>query len=115
MGSLSLAAAKGYPTVAPFDEDEKRHRRQIAEVVGNLMNGKSNNTGSVTLTANAATTTLSDARIGANSTILLMATTANAAGALATTYFTAFGDGSCTVNHANNAQTDRTFRYAVIG
>lgn len=115
MGSLALAAAKGYPTVSPFDEDEARHRRQIAEVVGNLMNGKSNNTGSVTLTANAATTTLSDARIGANSTILLMATTANAAGALATTYFDNFLDGSCRVNHANNAQADKTFRYAVIG
>lgn len=114
MGSLALASGRGYPTVSLTD-DEELLRRQIVEVVNNLMNGKSNNTGSFTITANAATTTLSDARIGANSTILIMPTTSNAAGALASTYFDTFGDGSCTVNHANNAQADRTFRYAVIG
>lgn len=115
MGSLAIATGAGFPAVETFNEDEKAHRRAIALVLNNVIQGKLNNTGSFTITANVATTTLSDARIGANSTILLMATTANAAGALATTYFSGFGDGSCTVNHANNAQVDRTFRYAVIG
>lgn len=115
MGSLAQASGAGFPAPKTFDEDEARHRRELALVVQNILQGKTNNVGSLTLTANAAATTLSDKRIGANSSILLMATTANAAGALATTYFTAFGDGTCTVNHANNAQTDRTFRYAVIG
>lgn len=115
MGSLALATGKGFLSVEPYNDDEKAHRRALAIVLNNAMQGKLNNTGTLTLTANAASTTLTDARIGANSTILLMATTANAAGALATTYFSGFVDGSCTVNHANNAQVDRTFRYAVIG
>ncbi len=38
--------------------------REISEVVNNLMNGKSNNTGTITLnTGNATTTTLVDERI----------------------------------------------------
>lgn len=111
----SLATQGGYPGVSTFDEDEGRHRRQLAIVVNNLNNGKMNNTGTLTLTANAATTTLTDSRLGPFSTVLLMSTTANAAGALATTYFDTFADGSCTVHHANNAQVDKTFKYAVIG
>lgn len=115
MGSLATAAGKGYPGVSPYDDDEGRHRRQLAVVVNNLLQGRANNTGSFTVTANAATTTLTDSRIGANSVILPMPTTAHAAAELATLYFDTFANGSCVVNHANNAQADRTFRYAVIG
>lgn len=115
MGSLATAAGMGFPAVSPFDDDEARHRREIASVLNNVVQGKLNNVGTLTLTANAASTTLTDARIGAKSTVLLMPTTANAAGALTTTYFDTFSDGSCTVHHANNAQADKTFRYAVVG
>jgi len=46
--------------------------RVISEVVNNLVEGKSNNTGEVTLaTGNATTTTIYDERIGYNSIILL--------------------------------------------
>lgn len=46
--------------------------RAVAEIVNNIMDGKTNNTGSVTLaTGGASTTTITDARIGANSVILL--------------------------------------------
>jgi len=45
--------------------------REISEVVNNLVNGKSNNTGVLTLaTGGASTTTLYDERIGYNSVIL---------------------------------------------
>ncbi len=115
MGSLALASTRMYLAVSPFNEDEAAHRREIASVLNNAMQGKLNNTGTMTQTANAATTTLTDPRIGANSAILLMPHTANAAAALAVTYFTAFADGSCTMNHANNAQVDKTFTYVVVG
>lgn len=47
--------------------------RQISEVVNNIMNGKTNNTGTVTLaTGNATTTTLYDERISADSKIVLI-------------------------------------------
>lgn len=53
----------------PFGGDQ----RAVAEVVNNIMDGKTNNTGTVTLaTGNATTTTLTDARIGIDSVILLV-------------------------------------------
>jgi hypothetical protein len=58
--------------------------REISEVVNNLVEGKSNNTGEITLSAGGATTTtINDERIGFNSVILLMPTTSSAA---STTY-----------------------------
>lgn len=47
--------------------------REISEVVNNLMNGKSNNTGTITLnTGNATTTTLYDERISEDTKIVLI-------------------------------------------
>ena len=47
--------------------------REISEVVNNLMNGKSNNTGTITLaTGNATTTTLVDERISVYTKIVLI-------------------------------------------
>jgi hypothetical protein len=89
--------------------------RKVVDVVNRIMDGKINATGDLTLTANAASTALADMRITPNSCILLMPTTANAATALATTYVSARTEESATVTHANNAQTDRTFRYAILG
>jgi len=114
MGSLSQSTGAGYLGVKTFDEDEARHRREIAGVLNNVLSGKLNNSGSLTLTANAATTTVSDQRIGSNSVILLMPTTANASAALGGLYFDTFDNGFCTAHHANNAQTDRSFRYVVF-
>ena len=53
----------------PFGGDQ----RAVAEIVNGIMNGKTNNTGLVTLaTGNATSTTITDARIGIDSTILLI-------------------------------------------
>lgn len=53
--------------------------RQVAEVVNNLVEGKSNNTGEFTLnTGFATTTTITNERIGVNSVILLMPASDNA-------------------------------------
>jgi hypothetical protein len=57
--------------------------RQVAEIVNNLVEGKSNNTGEITLAASGATsTTINDERIGFNSVVLLMPITANAANSI---------------------------------
>jgi hypothetical protein len=59
----------------PFGSDQ----RGVAEVVNGIMNGKTNNTGTVTLaTGNATTTTITDARIGIDSVILLAPSSAAA-------------------------------------
>ncbi len=80
----SLAVGKGNSD-APYIEDEKEHRRTLANVVLNLLNGKSNNHGTITLTANAATTAVTFDKAGVNSKITLSPTT----GALGTPTITA--------------------------
>lgn len=91
--------------------------RRVREIVNNVLIGKINCTVEFTLTASAATSTLSDKRIGKYSVILFNPRTANAAadaqgGAF---YTNAPGDGSVVVNHPNNANADKTFRVAIIG
>jgi hypothetical protein len=91
--------------------------RQVAAVVNRVAQGKLNCTGSVTLAAGAAGTVVNDPRATAASVILLMPLTANAAAELGngTVFVSARGKGSFTLTHANNAQSDRTFDFAVIG
>jgi len=67
--------------------------RSVAEIVNNLVEGKSNNTGEITLaTGNATTTTISDERIGYNSIILL--TPISAAAGSDTVPYGAFQDST---------------------
>ncbi len=89
--------------------------RQIAEVVNRTIDGKLNSTGSVTLTASATSTVVAEARSGPDSVVLFMPTTANAAAELATMFVSSRGKQTFTITHANNGQTDRTFKYVVIG
>jgi hypothetical protein len=98
----------------------RRHTQQIAESLLNAMAGKINAVfASFTLTANVASTTLSDARLTTASWIDFDPLTANAAAekAAGTLYVTSANrsKGSFVVTHANNAQTDRTFRVLIIG
>ena len=87
---------------------------QVANVVNQLVDGKSNNFGTFTLTASATSTAVSDLRAGSNSIILFTPMTANAATAVATTYISARAKQSFTITHSNNSQNDRTFTYIVI-
>lgn len=58
-----------FRTLPPFGGDQ----RAVAEIVRGIMDGKTNNTGTITLaTGNATTTTLYDERIGYDSVILLV-------------------------------------------
>lgn len=84
-------------------------------VLNNAVSGKLNVVGELTLLANAATTTLTDPAITRASFVGLMPMTANAASALASLYFDQTDSGSVVVRHANNALTDRRYRYVVIG
>lgn len=115
MGSLSQASGRRYPGVEPSNTDQGAWLTRIAAVLNGALSGKLNNNGTVTLTANAASTTMTDSRIGSNSVIALMPTTSNAAAALATTYFDTFATGSCVIHHANDAQTDKTFGFTITG
>jgi hypothetical protein len=89
------------------------------EVLQALRNGKSENVAEVTLTANAASTTITDIRVSPQSVLSWHPRTANAAAELAngTMYVTDanLANGSYTITHANNPQVDRVFRVAIIG
>ena len=66
-----------------------------------------------TLTANAASSTLSNAAIRPTSSFSPVARTANAAGAVAGLYHDTPTLGQVVWNHANNAQADKTFRITI--
>lgn len=101
-----------YRTLPPFGGDQ----RQVAEVVRGLMNGKSNNTGEITLTAGGATsTTLNDERIGAESVIIFSPLTSSAAGLVGSLYVSARNQGSATLTHAANSASDRKYAYIIVG
>ena len=90
--------------------------REISEVTNGVLNGKTNNTGNVTLNASSATTTtISDERIGYNSIILLMPTAANAVASLTNVYVSARTKGSATLTHSANTNTDKTYGYIIVG
>jgi hypothetical protein len=93
--------------------------KKIVLSLQQLAAGRSNAVGSVTLTANAATTTVADDNCSAESAIYLMPTTANASAekGAGTIYIAAATvlNKSFVITHANNAQTDRIFRYAIVG
>lgn len=99
--------------LAPLETNQ----RKINTSINNMLDGRSDNYGTVTLTASATTTTVatSGLKVSANSVILLSPKTANAAAALASTYVSAVGNGTFTLTHANNSQTDRTFGFVWIG
>jgi hypothetical protein len=85
--------------------------------VRELFEGRSNTVGRFTLTANAASTTVTAANCGVGSTVLLTPTSAHAAAEVGngTIYVSAVANGSFTLTHASNSQADRTFLYAALG
>jgi hypothetical protein len=99
-----------FRTVQPQGTDE----RDMASVVRGLMDGKSNNTGSVTIAvAGATTTTINDVRIGYDSVILISPVTVGASGYAY--YISANTKGSATITHAANVVAGITFKYIVVG
>lgn len=95
------------------EKDPKNIIRSIRE----LASGRSNAVGSVTLTASTTTTTVTDINCAAGSVPILTPTTANASAEIGagTIYISAVANKSFTITHASNSQTDRTFKYAILG
>jgi hypothetical protein len=89
----------------------------IVNTLNDVVDGRSNNVGQVTLAAGATTTQVNYQPCSVSSMIGLSPLTANAAAALSTTYVAAAStlNGSFIITHLNNAQVDRTFRFATIG
>lgn len=104
------------PRVPEFMPDDREHRRQLARAVNEHAAGRLDNTLEVTLADGAATTTVTDSRISILTVAAFMPMTANAAAEIgAGGMYATCENGEMTINHANNGQTDRTFRVAFVG
>ena len=98
---------------SPVESDPYRIVRAIRE----LFEGRRNTTGTVTLAANTASTVVAHVNFGSASVPHLTPQTANAAAEIGngTLFVSARANGSFTLAHANNAQSDRTFLYSFDG
>jgi hypothetical protein len=106
-----MAAYRGYRAI-PANEGWGFLARGI---VNRMMRGKLNVGGEVTLTPGAASTLVLDDQICSSSVIVLAPMSASAANAILSTWLSAPETGRILVNHAIGAETDRTFRYIVMG
>lgn len=93
--------------------------KQLSRKINSVMDGKTNNVGVLTLTANSTTTvvTFADGKIGIDTVISLSPTTANAAGAIGGLYLSGrdVAAKTATFTHANTAAVDKTFSYVLVG
>ena len=94
--------------------------REVATAVNQALRGKINSVGTVTLTHDAASTTVNNAFVGDASAIFLFPQTAHAgaelaAGGLYIDPANYVSKESFAITHANNSQTDRTFSYVILG
>ena len=94
----------------PLNSSGKNDDRKIAQVVNGLLKGQANDLLDVTLTANAAVTTVTDQRLGVSSQLAFMARTAHAAAIKASIYVDGQTTGKALVHHTNTANTDQDFR-----
>lgn len=97
-----------------LSSDEK-NQQVINDAIRQLQQGRSNAVGTVTLTANAASTVVTAPNCGPNSAVFLFPRTANAAAIVAATYVSAVVAGSFTVTHTNSATADKTFYWVALG
>ena len=90
--------------------------RTVSRIVNEILAGKINSTGTVTLATSTTTTVVSDFRCSIESTVLFQPTTANAATAYASVAFYAVAAAqSFTINHASATETNRTLNYVLLG
>jgi hypothetical protein len=99
-------------TLSPGERDPFR----IVLAVRQLTEGRSNATGTLTLAADVANTTVSAPNCGPGSAVFLFPATAAAAPALATTFVAPINvtAGQFVVSHLED-DTDRTFFYVCLG
>jgi hypothetical protein len=91
--------------------------QRIVDAVMQLVEGRQNSIGDVTLRANQATTVVAFPNCSKDCRVFLFPQTANAAAALATTYILKANilQRSFIITHASNAQSDKTYSFLCAG
>ena len=93
----------------------ERDLSKYAIAIQQLEQGRMNAAGNFTITPSATTTVVEAQNCGEASEVQITAKTANAAAALSTTFVSVVANGSFTVTHASNSQTDRIFGFVCLG
>lgn len=101
-------------SVAVIPPDEKDPSR-LAFVIRQLCEGRSNATGSVTVISNVASTVVSAVNCAAGSAVFLFPASSTAASTMAVTYVTNVIKNQFTLNHASDANTNKTWYWVALG
>lgn len=90
---------------------------KIVATINQLCQGRNNATGTVTLAAGVTTTVVQAPNCATGASVLLTPLTAHASleDAAGGRYVSTIANGSFTITHANNAQTDRSYSWATLG
>ena len=89
--------------------------RVVAEILNNVMNGKTNNSGTFTLAVDVTETTIANERAGFDSVILFSPITKSAANEVRHTWIKAKGKSNFTIGHRITSKTDVTYDYIIVG
>jgi hypothetical protein len=95
----------------------ERDLQRIVDAIIQLVGGRQNSVGDVTLRDGQITTTVNFPNCSSECRVYLFPQTANAAAALATTYILKANitRGAFTISHANDGLTDKDFSFLCIG
>lgn len=123
MSQTSISTLSGHPSVPLWMPDGDQHRRVLAQAVMRHNQAKFNCTIDVTLNANTGATVIADNRIGYYSAVSpLMALTLTGAAAIAagiwfdpSSPYRTSTSASIVAHHRNNAATDQTIRFGILG
>lgn len=109
-------AVSTFPIPPKDSDDEKKHRRELANGLALSMLGRTNNVLDVEVTASSGTTTVTDSRIGVNTVAIAVPTNSNGQSAAVWPYrdFTSPVNGSMTLVHTNNGNS-KTYKIILIG
>jgi len=91
--------------------------REVSNAINQVISGKINSVGTVTLNAGATSTTVNNPLVSKSSAIAFQAQTAHAA-AIATPYVTQANiteGASFVITHVSNANVDLDFSYVILG
>ena len=88
--------------------------RQVAEILNNAMDGKTNNTGKFQIATGTAPLTVNDARCGADSVVLLSPTNSRASQLINHIFISSVANGSFVVDLRSGSSGSGTANYSYI-
>jgi|3_EtaG_2_1085321.scaffolds.fasta_scaffold82721_2 hypothetical protein len=106
-----------FPTPAEKYPDQEQWNRVHTAATRQIMLGRTNNVLDVTLDDNETSTAVTDARIGVNTVAVCIPTTVNAEAITIKPYrdFSSPVNGSMSLIHNSDANTDLTFKVILVG